>query len=459
MTIRAKLLLATTLTAFPLVAAVAITKPKDAIILVCAPICLALAARSPAYPVALSGIPTLVIALLDRDPFPHGLITVAFFGWTMLAVALMLLAREAQLPTALIMRGPMLFSILLAIDLLLRLGVSGAHSYGSTKLQLFALQNLVLLLAAAMIAQSRPHFDKLVSVTIVVAGLSGLLLIYRLSRGDAQALFDSRFSISPLENPIQLGRQAADGLIFGTYVLLSAASARTRAAASVVTPVLALALLAAGSRGPVLGAAVGLLTLFAVLTRERAVRKRMVTVVLAAAATALLASQLLPGASIQRSLSILSGSGSGVSSNGRFHLWSEAWHTFVAHPLLGDGTGSFFAVDGFNQYPHNLLLEAAAELGIVGVALVVAFLGSSLVTLVRARASALVSRPEIAVIAALFAAAATNAMFSGDMPTNSDLWFAGGLALGLAFRSARAPVETDVALPGDHPVAEALPRR
>lgn len=436
MTIRAKLLLASTLAVFPLFAAVAIMRPKDAILLVCAPVAVVLAARSPAYPVALSGLPTLVIALLNRDPFPHGLITAAFFGWTMLAIALMLIAREAELPTALVVRGSMLFSLLLAIDLLLRLSVSGAHGYGSTKLQLFVLQNLVLLLAGALIVQSRTHFDKLVSATLVVAGLSGLLLLYRLSRGEAQAAFDSRFTISSLENPIQLGRQAADGLLFGTYVLLSAGRARTRAAATVITPVLALALLAAGSRGPVLGAAVGLLTLFAVLTRDRQVRKRMVSFVVAAAAGALLATQLLPGQSIHRSLSILSGSGSGLSSNGRFQLWSEAWHMFAAHPLLGDGTGSFLAVDGFNQYPHNLLLEAAAELGIVGLALVVAFIGSSALALVRARGSALVARPEIAVIAALLASAVTNAMFSGDMPTNSDVWFAGGLALGLSFRRA-----------------------
>ena len=449
MTIRAKLLLASTLAVFPLFAAVAITRPKDAILLVCAPVAVVLAARSPAYPVALSGLPTLVIALLNRDPFPHGVVTAAFFGWTMLAIALMLIARGAELPTALVVRGSMLFSLLLAIDLLLRLSVSGAHAYGSQKLQLYVLQNLVLLLAGALIIQSRAHFDRLVSATLVIAGLSGLLLLYRLSRGEAQAVFDSRFTISSLENPIQLGRQAADGLLFGTYVLLSAGRARTRAAATVITPVLALALLAAGSRGPVLGAAVGLVMLFAVLTRDRLVRKRMVSFVVAAAAGALLATQLLPGQSIHRSLSILSGSGSGLSSNGRFHLWSEAWHMFTAHPLLGDGTGSFLAVDGFNQYPHNLLLEAAAELGIVGLALVVAFVGSSALSLVRARASALVARSEIAVIAALLASAVTNAMFSGDMPTNSDVWFAGGLALGLAFRSAgreAAPVPDQPAM-------------
>jgi O-antigen ligase len=154
-------------------------------------------------------------------------------------------------------------------------------------------------------------------------------------------------------------------------------------------------------------------------------------------AGAVLATQFVPGQSIQRSLSFLSGSGSGLSSNGRSQLWSEAWGLFTSHPLFGAGTGSFFGFDGLNQYPHNLFLEVAAELGLVGLVLLVVFLASSWFGVVRAaRRFGLPGRPEVALVASLFTAALVNAMFSGDITTNGGLWLAAGLVLGLRLRTA-----------------------
>jgi hypothetical protein len=65
-----------------------------------------------------------------------------------------------------------------------------------------------------------------------------------------------------------------------------------------------------------------------------------------------------------------------LSSNGRIELWRAAWHEFEAQPLFGGGAGSY------EQYwrahrpsrqevrdAHNLYLETAAELGLVGLGL------------------------------------------------------------------------------------------
>ena len=49
--------------------------------------------------------------------------------------------------------------------------------------------------------------------------------------------------------------------------------------------------------------------------------------------------------------------------------------------------------------------------------------------------------PQVAVVIALFTAALVNAMFSGDIQTNSNVWLAAGLGLGLSLRGKLAPVD------------------
>jgi hypothetical protein len=73
------------------------------------------------------------------------------------------------------------------------------------------------------------------------------------------------------------------------------------------------------------------------------------------------------------------------SSNGRWPLWESALKENEAKPLTGKGSGSFEAwwakhrtSDIFVKDAHSLYLETLAELGIVGFALLVAFLASIL---------------------------------------------------------------------------------
>jgi hypothetical protein len=71
------------------------------------------------------------------------------------------------------------------------------------------------------------------------------------------------------------------------------------------------------------------------------------------------------------------------SSNGRVPYWEAALHEFSAHPLVGGGSGSFEVwwaqhrgnKGGFVKDAHSLYLEALAELGIVGLVLILFFFG------------------------------------------------------------------------------------
>lgn len=81
-----------------------------------------------------------------------------------------------------------------------------------------------------------------------------------------------------------------------------------------------------------------------------------------------------------------------LSGNGRFDLWRLALHDFRAHRELGSGAGSYEVFWLRNRpYPgqvrdaHSLYFEVLAELGPIGLALLVSALAMPLVAVVRVR--------------------------------------------------------------------------
>ena len=242
----------------------------------------------------------------------------------------------------------------------------------------------------------------------------------------------------PQDDPIALGRLSAAGLLIALYAILTARVA-VRLVALCALPVLLTAFLASGSRGPLVGLLLGLVVLVGLLAREGRAGGRGPLLVGAVVLAVAFASQLVPGDAIERVASLFVGGVDAQETNGRAELWTLAWQTFLEHPWLGIGTGGFSAVAPSNVYPHNLVLEAAAEWGLVGLAALAGILGVGAAQVVRA-----VRRPPhgeqglAVLVAALFTAALANAMFSGDITANSSLWLTLGLGLGLASRSPQA---------------------
>src|SRR5581483_57840 len=81
-----------------------------------------------------------------------------------------------------------------------------------------------------------------------------------------------------------------------------------------------------------------------------------------------------------------------LSSNGRTETWHTAWQEARHHPVLGGGAGSYAAFwaqnrrIGLNVHDaHNLYVETLAELGPLGLALLLAVVGAPLAALRRAR--------------------------------------------------------------------------
>ena len=81
-----------------------------------------------------------------------------------------------------------------------------------------------------------------------------------------------------------------------------------------------------------------------------------------------------------------------LSLNGRLDQWRVAWPMFTAHPLAGEGAGSWEAqwllhepYNDYNQRPHSLYLETLAELGLIGAILLAFALVPPLAAFAQAR--------------------------------------------------------------------------
>jgi O-antigen ligase len=398
-----------------------------------------LAWRSVAYPLALAGIPTLVEAVAGHNPLPKGAVTFLYIAWIGLGVAFAAMRGTHPAAGRALLRAPVVLSLALLGVMLLRLGVSADQAYGATKVQLYVADNLVFLLGAVFVGARRVDLRLFFAVMLAVASGGAFLLVLKLASGGLHTTLENRFSLSAQEYPIYLGRNSADGLIIAIYAALAATRAWTRLAAVAVLPLLLVALVAAGSRGPIVAFLIGAVTLIA-LTAGGA-RRRLLMVGAGLLAAAIVVPFALPGATVGRSISVLLGGVNGLSSNGRSELWAQAFTAFAQHPLLGIGTGGFGAINPAEPYPHNILLEVAAELGTVGLLLLIGVLASAAAALARAwRASGGRDRLDASVIITLFVVALVNALFSGAIADNREIWIWGGLGLGMSARTMAARV-------------------
>jgi O-antigen ligase len=419
------------------VLAPALTQPLIAIGLVLVVAGIWLAWRSVAYPLALAGVPALVEAIAGHNPLPKGAVTLLYIAWIGLGVVLAAMRGTNPAAPRALARAPVLLSLALLGVMLARLGASADQAYGATKIQLYIADNLVFLVGAIFVGARRSDLRLFFGVVLVVASGGALLLVAKLAGGGLHETLANRFSLSAQEYPIYLARNSADGLIIAIYVVLVARRTWTRMAAIAVLPLLLIALIAAGSRGPIIAFAAGMVALIALTGTGGRARRRLLIAGAGMLVAAIIVPLVLPGATVGRSLSALIGGSSGLSSNGRSQLWAQAFNAFGGHPLFGIGTGGFGAINPAEPYPHNILLEAAAELGVVGALLLVAIVLSTSVSLGRTWVAAGGrDRLDAAVIITLFIAALVNALFSGALSDNKELWLWAGLGLGMGARLA-----------------------
>jgi O-antigen ligase len=421
------------------VLAPALTQPLIAIGLVLAVAAFALAWKSIAWPLGLSGVPALLAAVLGSNPLPKGGTTLLLAAWVALAVALAVMRRGEAVALGALTTLPVAMAFLLLALMLIRFGPS-AQAWGSTKLQLYVANNLMFLVGAVFVGANAERRKLFLYVTLAVFSVGALYLLLQLVTGNAQMQFSGRFSISAQEGPIYLGRDSATGVMIATFLILVAKTRRVRLLAGSALPVLLISLIAAGSRGPTVAFAVGFVAMLALIAASGRARRRLGVIVGLLLLAAVLVPLLVPGSAIGRSLSTIVGSASGLSSNGRSTLWSEAYTAFSQHTVFGIGTGGFAAIDPVLEYPHNILLEVAVELGIIGLLALVTMIVSMMrrVSYVWRKTFGY-ERLEASLIIGLLLMAIVNACFSGAIQDNRDVWIWGGIGIGVYARLRAAP--------------------
>ena len=201
----------------------------------------------------------------------------------------------------------------------------------------------------------------------------------RLVHGTSFDQYEGTLLMGPLGYANGLGALVAVAAV----VWLALALERRNAFYALPLLVLVPALVLTGSRGAWGAAAVGVVVAAGIALRHRALAYAAV----GAGAAALVALLALPAA----------------APADRAAYWSSAHHVIAVHPLLGSGAGTFAAVyhgavPGHDA--HSLYLQALAELGPVGLVLVVALFGVALVAALRRNLAAPAAGLAVYVLAA-----------------------------------------------------------
>ena len=355
---------------------------------------------------------------------------------TLIAMGYSFLKRKGQLKG--IVNFPLLMYLFLAVLLLFGVTYTTAPHYGLVKSSRFATLGLVAFLAPVVFANSMKEI-KLMIWIVIIGGV--VLAVGTLIEPHASVLRESAperatfLESDPLSTAAAMGAATIACSLFATMVHTSR---RLKIVSVAAIPLLLGVMITTGSRGPFIG--ILLTWLVAIFICYKQMSKVWFPLFVIAGAIAL--SMLfvkLPEISTERIARIWrSGYELKSASQSRMEMFIWAASRFIEQPVLGHGTGAF-AVDrgGIDErkYPHNIILELLYEQGVVGAAVLCAFLW--LIFRRWRQAANLVKSylltPEIygAVHLAglLFLFTFTQAMKSGDVDGNRIMFFYAGLVI------------------------------
>ena len=117
----------------------------------------------------------------------------------------------------------------------------------------------------------------------------------------------------------------------------------------------------------------------------------------------------------------------------RIHIWQVGLDTFLHHPVFGIGAGGYLTSILGSEiiYPHNLFLEAGAELGIVGLVLTLLLITIPLIRWRKCSGMRLSSRHRLLFSLALWVYSFffIEVMKSGDFNSNRTFWMSIGIVM------------------------------
>lgn len=277
--------------------------------------------------------------------------------------------------------------MLLAFLLAVGLAWTSAPDYGFRKAARFAGIGIPFLLLPAFLIRSRREALRVIRIVIITGAVTALAVLFLPDTYFAQESYGRGYArgtvwgSSPII-PASLSATAIICVITG-FVVGGGASKWFRYSALIVLPVGLFAILKTGTRSSffALVATAVLIPLFV----GRGGRGKAAFVILIAIPLAAFAGFLMIESSVGPRLTrwedLTAADRTEMLVEGRSQHYMYVLQNWWRRPILGRGSGSF-AVDAFDQdvpaWPHNIILEALYETGIVGT---VALLGFFWVTI------------------------------------------------------------------------------
>jgi len=277
-------------------------------------------------------------------------------------------------------------------------------------------------------------------VTITTAIAIGAILGYRGLWAGAATAFGS--------DHIALGRACGLGLLIIIVFLLPMESKRwVRFGLCIIAALQLWALLISISLGSIIALIISLILFFVLSARsflhikiERRAFKLFVLFLFAVIITASASHEIFPNLE-KRTQNVLTGGD--LSTNARLHLYQAAFDQWTESPIWGVGTGHFsdpVVLADIKAYPHNIILELAAETGLFGVLVFITMVGfafSKGIIYIYTKKGLVRIMSRFLLVACCFAL--MNAMISYDINGNRILFtFVGLLAAIQNFQMPRA---------------------
>ncbi len=373
-------------------------------------------------------LPELGIAVLV-----NGLYLVGFF-WrgfeitylvTPLAVVLCTIGlTHYVLNNGLRWRFGVLPGIVLLIGVMLFAGISYSPlpSEGLVKAARYLSMNLYIFFATTLFTDD---LNKLKNLLKVIA-FSGFIIavISATYVGFTGIEQISRFTL-PGQNPIWLSRGLGMSLIATLFLMELTKKRLGKLVFSVFIFLMSFLIYITASRGPLVAVSVALFFYFFIFQRKGIGFFKRLFFILLIFLCLRLSMAIAPGQIWNRMLNVFSGFD--LSTFYRLRIFERAKELFFENPLKGVGTAGFGYFTDIASYPHNIFLEFASELGILGVSaftvLIVctAYLGIKLIG--HRNASSLESSLNKAYFS-IFVFTLINSQVSGAVYGNHYLWFA-----------------------------------
>jgi O-antigen ligase len=374
-----------------------------------------------------AGIAVAVDGLASGGYFPR--------TWRLTTIALAALAAAALFGNRRIVLARRDWAFLALLSALtIWTGLSARWSGQRTTSLLEAERDFVYVIAALAIVVAVDRFAIAQILVGIVAGVT-VVCAYGLGRyvflGHPLNPIEGKLLFEPLGYANALGIYAAMGIVIAVGLALAARDLRLLVAALVPLAVLGPTLYLTDSRGADLALAAGFVVIVVMSGRI----SRVGAAVLGAAAL---------GAVVV--VAVVSSGERGLAAQlagaNRPHYWHVAWKEYTLNPVTGSGAGTFDSywlryrpVSSFARDAHSLYIETLAELGPLGLALLVLALAVPLLGL-RRRGDPLLAAAGAAYVAFVVHAAVD---WDWELPAVTVTGLACGAALLAGSRRADAP--------------------